>query len=168
MRIISVVRLRDGLDQLHVEHESIRQLLRGFYRSRMLEQGALAAKSEIVDCLCDTLILHAHVEEEIFYPLVRTVLGEGGAVSPAFCNHSRLLDLIASLDELEPDHRDYDETVGLIGDCVLPSMDQEQDILFAAVRRAGLDTLALGQRMALCRKTHRRDVTSIELLPRMG
>lgn len=163
MRCISVVRLRDGLDQLHGEHRSIRQLLRAFERVRLLGASGYGEKAAIVDSLCDTLTLHARIEEEIFYPVVRSVLRGSSEAHSAFCNHERLLDLIAMLDELEPDHPDYDRLVRAIGDCVLPSMEQEQEVLFEAVRSAGLDTLALGQRMALYRKTHRRDLTVLGL-----
>jgi hypothetical protein len=162
MRAISVARLRDGLDQLHGEHRSIRQLLRAFERVCLLGPSGYGEKAAIVDRLCDTLTVHAHVEEEIFYPLVRSVLREDSTATAAFCNHQRLLDLIAWVDELEPDHRDYDRMVRQIGACVLPSMDQEQAVLFEAVRSAGLDTLALGQRMASYRKNHKRDLTACE------
>lgn len=163
MRCISVARLRDGLDQLHGEHRSIRQLLRAFERARLLGPRGYGEKAAIVDSLCDTLTVHARIEEEIFYPLVRSVIRQDTDATAAFCNHERLHDLIAALDELEPDHPDYDRLVRIIGDCVLPSMDQEQAVLFEAVRSAGLDTLALGQRMALYRKSHRRDLTVIGL-----
>ncbi|MDO8906756.1 hemerythrin domain-containing protein [Hydrogenophaga sp.] len=168
MRCISVARLRDGLDQLHGEHRSIKQLLRAFERARALGTRGYGEKAAIVDSLCDTLTLHARLEEEIFYPLVRSVIPQDTDASAAFCNHKRLLDLISWLDELEPDHPDYDRLVRLIGDCVLPSMDQEQAVLFEAARSAGLDTLALGQRMAMYRKTHRRDLTLVEVPERMA
>lgn len=168
MRCISVARLSDGLDQLHGEHQSIRQLLRAFERARLLGPSGCGEKAAIVDRLCDTLTLHARIEEDIFYPLVRSVLREDSEATAAFCNHQRLLDLIGWLDELEPQHPDYDRMVRLIGDCVLPSMDQEQAVLFEAVRAAGLDTLALGQRMAHCRKAHRQDLTELALPCRVG
>ncbi|MFN3494857.1 MAG: hemerythrin domain-containing protein [Hydrogenophaga sp.] len=167
MRSISLARLNDGLDQLNGEHRAIRQLLRAFERACPLGRTGYADKAAIVDQLCDTLTLHARVEEEIFYPLVRSVLPpaslSASLYATAFCNHQRLFDLIAWLDELEPHHPDYDRMVRLIGDCVLPSMAQEQAVLFEAVRAAGLDTLALGRRMAQCRKTHLGDVTEIGL-----
>ena len=161
MRSISLARLHDGLDQLSGEHRAIRQLLRAFERASALGRSGHAEKAAIVDQLCDTLMLHARVKEEIFYPEVRSVLPAGSDPSAAFCNHQLLFDLIAWVDELEPDHRDYDSMVRLMGECVLPSIDKEQAVLFQAVRTAGLDTLALGQRMAKCRKTHLCDLTEI-------
>jgi hypothetical protein len=162
MRIRTFARARDALDQLRLDHDQIRRLLREFDRLRMAGAGGPEGKAEIVDCLCDTLSLHAHLEEEIFYPLVRSVAGEGSPAIQAFCDHDRLLELIAQLDEMEPGDPDYDATVGDIADCVVPSMDSEQAVLFRMVRDAGIDTQALGVQMSRVRKAHQRDFTHIE------
>ncbi len=162
MRIRAFGRARDALDQLRLDHDLIRRLLREFDRLRMAGAGGPEGKAEIVECLCDTLALHAHLEEEIFYPLVRSVAGENSPALSAFCDHERLLELIAQIDEMEPGHPDYDATVGDIADCVVPSMDSEQAVLFRMVREAGIDTHALGDRMTRVRKAHQRDFTYIE------
>lgn len=161
MRSISLARLHDGLDQLSGEHRAIHQLLRAFERASAQGRSGDPEKAAIVDKLCDTLMLHARVEEEIIHPFVRSVLPADSNPAAAVCDHQRLFALIACVDELEPDHRDYDRVVRLIGECVIPSMEQEQALFVQAVRSAGLDTLALGQRMTHCRKTHQRDLTEI-------
>lgn len=162
MRIRAFGRARDALDQLRLDHELIRRLLREFDRLRMAGAGGPEGKAEIVDCLCDALALHATLEEEIFYPLVRSVAGEHSPALAACCDHERLLALIAALDEMEPGDPEYDATVGDIADCVVPSMDSEQAVLFRMVREAGIDTQALGERMNRVRKAHQRDLTNIE------
>jgi hypothetical protein len=40
-------------------------------------------KAERVDCLSDTLILHARIQEEIFYPVVRPAPAGRGLCGPA-------------------------------------------------------------------------------------
>ena len=154
MRIRAFGRAQDALDQLRLDHDMIRRLLREFDRLRMAGAGAPEGKAEIVDCLCDTLCLHARLEEEIFYPLIRSLPGDSVRTLSAFCDHARLRDLIAQLDEMAPGDPDYDATVGHIADCVVPSMETEQQVLFKAVRVAGLDTLALGKEMSRVRKSH--------------
>jgi hypothetical protein len=94
--------------------------------------------------------------------LIRSVAGEGSPALAAFCDHESLLELIAQLDEMEPGDPGYDATVGDIADCVVPSMDSEQAVLFRMVREAGIDTCALGEQMARVRRAHQRDFTHIE------
>lgn len=165
MRPPPAPRARDALDQLRMDHERIRKLLRDHERLRQgCQSGGLHDKAELVDRLCDALSLCALIEEEIFYPVVRPVLDGALLAQTILCDHARLRRLIARLDEMEPRDPDYDDAVADIGDCVLPSMDDAQAVLFAQVRRAGLDTVALGEQMARRRRAQQQqDVTRIGL-----
>ena len=157
MRSPPAPRARDALDQLRMDHERIRKLLRDHERLRQgCQSGGLHDKAELVDRLCDALSLCALIEEEIFYPMVRPVLDGALLAQTILCDHARLRRLIARLDEMEPRDPDYDDAVADIGDCVLPSMDDAQAVLFAQVRRAGLDTVALGEQMARRRRAQQQ------------
>lgn len=166
MRTISLARIDDGVAQLQGEHQWILMLLRAF--ERVVERGPAGHpdKAEIVDCLCDALSLHAQMAMDVFYPQVRVVLEEESrAIAQVFCDHQRLLDLIAWVDELEPGHRDCDRMVRLMGDCALRGFEQQQEVLRNVVRTTGLDTLALGKRMAQYRKNYRRDLAEVQAAP---
>jgi hypothetical protein len=65
---------------------------------------------------------------------------------------------------MEPGDPGYDDAVADIGDCVLPSMDDAQTVLFVEVRMTGLDTAALGEQMARRRRAQQQqDLTRIGL-----
>jgi hypothetical protein len=164
MRTKSFVRARDALSQLQLDHDFIRDLLRDFDRLRLVDHGGTVGKAEIVECLCDALMLHAQIKEEIFYPVVRASLGDDPRVQDAFCNHSELYRLISQLDEMGPGDADFDELAGQLSDCVVPSFDQEQAVLFTRVRGAGVDTAALGRAMARRRRAQQQTFTEQDLL----
>lgn len=145
-------RVRDALDQLLLDHEQIRKLLRQYDQLRLTDEPGAEGRAERVDELCDALSLLAHLEEGVFYPAVRRVLGRTASAQATFCDHARLRDLIAQLDEMPPGDRACDAVVADMGDCVLPWMNAAPVELFVAVRLAGLDTLALGREMALRRR----------------
>jgi len=147
-----LVRARDALSQLLLDHEQIRKLLRQYDQARLTDEVAPEGRAEMLDSLCDALTLLAQMEEDILYPAVRQALDSHVAVHAAFCDHDRLRVLIAELDEMPPGDRACDAVVADLGDCVLPYLNAAQEQLFAAVRRAGLDTLALGREMALRRR----------------
>lgn len=164
MRTKSFIRARDALSQLQLDHEAILQLLRDFDTLRLVDHDGVQGKAELVDCLCDTLILHAQIKEEIFYPVVRSELGCDTQALAAFCHHETLYRLIAQLDEMDPGDADYDELVGQLSDCVVPSFDHEQAVLFTRVRGAGVDTAALGRAMARRRRAQQQTFTEQDLL----
>jgi len=157
-------RTRDALDQLRQDHDLIRKLLRDHDRLRQGGAGGPGGKAEIVERLCDALSLCALTEEEIFYPVLRPLLGDGLLAHATLCDHARLRRLIAQLDEMEPSDPGYDAAVADLGDCVLPSMDDAQSVLFVALREAGLDSVALGAQMSLHRRAQQQqDFTRIGL-----
>lgn len=158
------LRTRDALDQLRLDHELIRKLLREYDGVRLVEGCGAERKAEIVDRLCDALSLNALIEEEVFYPVVRPALDGALLAQTTLCDHARLRRLIARLDEMEPGDPGYDDAVVDIGDCVLPSMDDARAVLFVEVRIIGLDTAALGEQMARRRRAQQQqDFTRIGL-----
>jgi len=163
MSSLTALRTRDALDQLCLEHRRIRKLLRQYRGVCLLEGCGRERKAEIVERLCDALSLNALIEEEVLYPMVRPMLDGAVLVQTALCDHARLRELIARLDEMEPGDPGYDEAVMDIGDCVLPSLDGAQAVLFVHVRMTGLDTSALGEQMARHRRAQRQDFTRIGL-----
>jgi hypothetical protein len=164
MRPKTALRTRDALDQLRLDHDLIRRLLREYDGVRLIEGCGPERKAEIVERLCDALCLNALIEEEIFYPVVRPALDGAVLAQAALCDHARLRRLIARVDEMEPGDPGYDDAVVDIGDCVLPSLDDAQTVLFVGVRMTGLDTAALGEQMARRRRAQQQqDFTRIGL-----
>jgi hypothetical protein len=162
----SAHRAHDALYHLELDYKLIRKLLGE--HDRLRQDGAVdpEGKADIVERLCDALSLCALIEEEIFYPMVRSLLDGTVLAQTNLCDHARLRGLIARLDELQPSDLGYDDAVADIGDCVLPSMDGAQAVLFVQVRRAGLDMTGLGKQMAQCRRAQQQqDLTRIGLPP---
>jgi hypothetical protein len=162
MQSPSPYRASDALDLLQRDHQRVRRLLRDYDRLRQGGAGGPQGKADIVDRLCDLLSLCAQIEEELLYPLLRPVLASNGLAPALLCDHAQLRRLIARLDELQPTDPGYDEAVADIGECVLPSMDHAQTVLFEGVRSAGLDMVALREQMVRRRRAQQQqDLTRI-------
>ena len=152
----------DAMDLLAQEHDEIKQLFRDFDRL-LARRGSAERQAEIVGEVGSMLSIHAQLEEEIFYPAARWVLGGNEWINHAYCDHADVRALIARLDEMEPADSGYAATVALLRDSVVPHMDDEQDTLFPRLRLAGLDAAAVGLQMAQRRKALFVDVTRIGL-----
>jgi len=160
----AIGRVRDALDQLRLEHELILKMLRDFDHLRHTGDATPKAKAELVDHLCDLLSLHALLKEQILYPVARHAVAGNDQAQAAFCNLALLQHLIACVDEMDASDPLYDEAVGELGDCLVASMAQEQRVLFAEVRAAGVDTHALGEQMTLMRRAQQQnDLTRVEV-----
>jgi hypothetical protein len=154
------VREHDALDLLTRSHDTIKQLFQDY--ERLLNRPDVnERKAAIVGRICFELSIHAQLEDEIFYPAVRAVLGPDGWSSKFEGGHDGDRELIAMLDELEPEDSDYDPVVALLGAYIMLQIDDQQQELFPRVRQSGVDTASLGMQMMQRQKSLYEDVTRV-------
>jgi len=132
----------DALDLLRADHDKIRMLFKEYDSLR--ERGDQDEhKSEIVDEICYELTLHAMIEEEIFYPAVRTALGDDALLDAALEEHTSARELIAQLEEMYPGDEHFDALLDLLEEEISDHIDREEAELFNAVRSSGIDLVSL-------------------------
>lgn len=142
------IRALDALALLKADHDKVRALFGAF--DACLDSGALEDKADIVDQICQELVLHAALEEQVFYPVLRAATGADGAAAldDAEVEHASARELIGQLSAMYPDDDDYDATVAVLGEETRHHIDAEEEGLFVVARSAGLDlSLLAGQLM---------------------
>jgi hemerythrin superfamily protein len=104
-------------------------------------------KRAIVDVLSLALDVHAKLEEEIFYPAMRSV--DPDLVQESYEEHGEMKRLIDELTRMEPADREYDLTVMALMREVLRHVADEETKLFPDAERVlGDERLAeLGAQM---------------------
>ena len=95
------------------------------------------------------LKIHAQIDEEIFYPAARALLADAGLVDEADVDHASARDLIAQIENSSPDDMHYDAKDKVLGEYVDHHVQEEQDEIFPAVKKAGMDIKAVGQQLAV-------------------
>jgi hypothetical protein len=95
------------------------------------------------------------VEEEIFYPAVRAVIDDDDLMDEADVEHTEAKELIAQLEGMEPGDDHYDAKVLVLGENIDHHVQEEQNEMFPKVRKAKIDTAALGAQI-LQRKQERQ------------
>lgn len=101
----------------------------------------------LAETICTALEVHALLEEEIFYPAVRRVTDEERIVQ-SMAEHQEMKRLIALLRRMEPQARDYDDTVMVLMRDVIHHVADEETIVLPAAERLLSDELgALGLQM---------------------
>lgn len=143
----SATREFDALDLMARDHLVMQQLFKD-YEQLLKQQHAEAYKAEVVLQLCLVLDVHMQIEEEIFYPALRAAFGWNGLINHALRDHDGIKALVIKLRKMQPRDADYDATVAVLSAYVTPHIKEEQQDMFAKVRKAGLNTIALGLRMA--------------------
>ena len=138
---------QDAIALLVADHREVREM---FEQYEQLGDRARASKEKLKDKICKALIAHATIEEEIFYPAVREQVEDAeDMVDEAIVEHAAAKDLIKQLQEMDPNDELYDAKVTVLGEQVDHHVKEEEEEMFAKVKKSGLDLLALGQEMAM-------------------
>ena len=104
-------------------------------------------KKGLVNTICTALEIHAQLEEEIFYPEMRKVC-EDERITKALDEHSEMRRLVGLLRTMEPEARDYDETLQTLMRDVMHHVADEETILLPAAEKLLEDKLGdLGAQM---------------------
>jgi hemerythrin superfamily protein len=105
-------------------------------------------KKALVAQICMELTVHAQIEEEIFYPQVQDALKDHELVPEAVVEHATLKDLIAQIEDAEPDSEMYDARVKVLSEYVKHHVKEEQNEIFPKVKESKLDLTELGEQLA--------------------
>jgi hypothetical protein len=134
---------QDAIALLTEDHKTVQKLFKDYEK---LTQGDAEEeeKAALAQQICTELSVHAQIEEEIFYPAVRDAIEETDLLNEAEVEHASAKDLIAQIAAMAPGEELYDAKVTVLGEYVNHHVKEEQDEMFPKVKKAKLDTAALG------------------------
>ncbi|MFC0132743.1 hemerythrin [Massilia eurypsychrophila] len=137
----------DAISMLTADHREVATM---FEQYEGLGDRAKASKKKLADQICTALTLHAAIEEEIFYPALREKSKEAAdLLDEALVEHAGAKDLIAQLQEADPEDDLYDAKVKVLGEQIEHHVKEEEGEMFPIAKKAGLDMAALGSEMAM-------------------
>jgi hypothetical protein len=90
---------------------------------------------------------HTTIEEEIFYPAARKARIEAALLDEADIEHASAKELIAQIESGDPAGDHYDARVKVLGEYITHHVVEEHIEMFPKCRRAGMDLVALRERM---------------------
>ena len=146
---------RDAIDLLLDDHKRVQKLFRDF---DSVDRDDPEAVQELVETACMELQIHSMLEEEIFYPAVRAQVEDDDdrekhdLLNEAEVEHETVDDIIAKLQELEPDDPMYAAYFNVLSEYVKHHVQEEETTLFPSVKSMQLDLQQLGEDMRLRRE----------------
>jgi hemerythrin superfamily protein len=138
----------DALALLKADHAEVKKLFKAY--QKLADKNAEASdRQALAEQICTMLTVHAQIEEELFYPAARDVLGDDiDLVDEADVEHGSAKDPIAQIQSGPPDEGHYNAKVKVLGEYINHHVQEEENEMFPAVKEAGLDTRAVGQQLS--------------------
>ena len=149
----------DALELLRADHEKVKSLFREFDDLRGNDDED-ERKGELVDEICYELTVHTMIEDEIFYPVLRSVIEDDDMMDEADVEHAGARELISQLEVMYPGDDHYDATVTVLGEEIAHHIEKEETDMFDAARRAGINLDDLGEQLAARKEELDEDLSS--------
>ena len=136
----------DALTLLKADHDKVRDLFKQF-EELMEQEDAEEQKGVLAQKICNELKVHAQIEEEIFYPVVRAAIDDDELMDEADVEHEAVKELVEQIEAMRPSDDLYDAKVVVLGEQVEHHAAEEEDEMFPMVKKAKVDIAELGMEM---------------------
>ena len=132
----------DAVDLLDADHKAVKKLFIDF--NALCDDGAAPdAKRPITDKICQALLIHMQIEEEIFYPAVRAGTGDRPLIEEAIDEHAQAKETIAQIQAMDSADDKYDDTVKRLGELIDAHVLEEREQMFLEARQSQTDLRGL-------------------------
>jgi hemerythrin superfamily protein len=124
----------DAITILREDHKTVRGLFKRFEQA-----GATAYKSkrDVVDRIIEELSVHSAIEEQVFYPAVRSAIEQAEEeVLESLEEHHIVKWTLSELAEMDPEDERFEPKVTVLIENVRHHMKEEEDEMFPKVRKA--------------------------------
>jgi len=136
----------DAISLLTADHKAVKKLFREFEDAG---KRASSKKQTLFDEIRTELMIHTAIEEEIFYPGVRSEAEE--LIAEAFQEHHVVDVLIDEITRLSPEDEAFEAKITVLMENVEHHADEEEKELFPKVKRAmGVEKMReFGEKMSI-------------------
>jgi hemerythrin superfamily protein len=138
----------DAITLLKDDHKTVEQLFKRFEKAG---DRAFVEQRQIVDRIIEELSVHAAVEEQLFYPVIRATVPETDDLAlESLEEHHVVKWVLSELDRMAPEDERFAAKVTVLIENVRHHVREEEDELFPKVRdELGRNALSdLGEAMA--------------------
>ena len=132
----------DAVDLLVDDHLAVDAIFKKY--DKLAEANASAAQRQtLASEVCRMLKVHTQLEEEIFYPTVRSAGVEADLLDEAEVEHASAKDLIRQIESMNPGDDLYDAKVKVLGEYIAHHVVEEHKEMFPKCRRLKIDLISL-------------------------
>ena len=118
----------NALNLLKKDHESVRTLFSRFERTGKTD---LEKRNDLLAQIRREIQIHLRAEEEIFYPALKALNGEGRQlVSQALNDHKDINDLLTQISRLKLTAKNFDDRFEALFEIVDQHVEEEEGEIF--------------------------------------
>lgn len=135
----------DAVSLLKQDHRKVKK---AFERYQELGPQAYKTKKSLADEICEELIRHTQIEEEVFYPEFRKAVKEARPIAnEAKVEHDSARELIHQILEMDAEEELFDAKVKVLSEQIEHHIKEEEEEMFPMMKKTRVDLQSLASRM---------------------
>ena len=136
-------RQKDACDLLDADHKAVKKLFKDYEALAGSRSRSSAKKRQLADSICRELMVHATLEEGIFYPAVRAAIKDDALLNEATVEHASAKDLISQIQGMQAEDPMFDAKVTVLGEYIDHHVKEERNEMFPKARKTRLDLVKM-------------------------
>lgn len=123
------------IEQLKQDHRRVKKAFRDFEKMEPEDEACQALVQQTIA----ELEIHAELEEDLFYPAIRSALVDEGLIDEAEVEHMTFRVLIEQLKEMSPSDDRYCATFTVLGEYIKHHVKEEEGEIFVGLAKARMN-----------------------------
>jgi len=140
---MATTKMKDACDLLDADHKAVKKLFTEFGELTEKPGNNKEKKRALAQKICNELIVHTQIEEEIFYPAIHKAVKDELMMNEADVEHASAKDLIAQIQGMNASDPMFDAKVTVLGEYIDHHVKEERTEMFPKARATKVDLVAL-------------------------
>ena len=132
---------------LRLLEQDHREVQSAFKQFMQLGDKETEAKKKLADQICDDLLLHTKLEEEVFYPAFRDAVQVEQLANDAKVEHDSAQDLIEQIQSMKGNEELFDAKVRVLSEYIDLHVREEEEDMFPAIRDSEANLDEIGRKL---------------------
>lgn len=135
---------KNAIELLKQDHKEVEAMFKSYDN---LTDRSKSSKKALADQICDALLVHTQIEEEIFYPAVREAIKDDDLMDEALVEHFSAKELIGEIKQMNADEDLFDAKVKVLSEQIEHHVEEEESEMFPKVSKSKIDLEMLCSQM---------------------
>lgn len=146
---MATTKTKDACDLLDADHKAVKKMFTEYEELTEAKGNTREKKRMLAERICNELMIHAQIEEEIFYPAIRKQVKDDMLMNEAEVEHTAAKDLIAQIQGMEASDPMFDAKVMVLGEYIDHHVKEERSEMFPKARATKIDLVKLRDQLQM-------------------
>ena len=146
---MAATKMKDACDLLDADHKAVKRMFSEYEELTEAKGNTREKRRALAEKICNELMVHTQIEEEIFYPAIRKPVKDDLMMNEAEVEHTAAKDLIAQIQGMDVSDPMFDAKVKVLGEYIDHHVKEERAEMFPKARETKVDLVKLRDQLQM-------------------